>query len=242
MFKALFTEAKLKPLDVPLTDTERKKLETLRKKFDAIARGEFPKHSPGKKSNIRKEKELLANLEARKDIKPPKYELMTLAQIKKSGNLTYVLKGIYYAATGGYWATRYAKYACKNQGLSEEETKEFIELFKPQMQKMIKSKIFKKALIDNIKRGAEENDYWNELSSSIRSWVYSILEKSDIKDIISIDPYKLYQDVEVEKAEKSWTSMQGASMTTKTADVIFTLNGKEYKKDFHLDTSGYWNN
>jgi len=109
------------------------------------------------------------------------------------------------------------------------------------MQKMIKSKTFKKALIDNIKRGTEENNYWNELSSSIRSWVYKILEKSDVEDMISIDPYKLYQDVQVEEKDESWVSRQGASMTTKNATAIFTLNGKEYKEDIHLSTSGYWN-
>jgi len=112
MFKALFTEA-LKPLDVPLTDAERKKLATLRKKLANIDNRPIVKGPKRRKSNIKAEKELLANLEARENIKSPKYELMTLAQIKKAGNLTYALKGIYYAATGGYWATRYANMHAK---------------------------------------------------------------------------------------------------------------------------------
>jgi len=232
MFKKLFTEAKLKPLDTPLTDTEQKKLKSLRNMIST--------HKRLRPSAL----DLLQNLEDRENIKPAeplKFELMSLTQIKKTGNSMSALKGVYYGATDGHYAKQYLKYAEKNQKLSADDIKEFTLMYKPQMQRMVKSKAFKTLLINIIKSQAEENNYWSDVPNQIKTWVYNILAKSDIKDLISIDPWKLYQDIEVNNSEEGWTSRQGASMTTKKAEVTFSIGNKEYREDFHLDTSGYWN-
>ena len=224
---------KLKELDVPLTDSEIKKLKSLQDKA---------KKKGGVDHLIPPERELLKNLIDREKVPQKEFELKTMSQIKKSRNLTSTLKAFVYLANDDFYAKNYLKYAEKNEKLKDSDFEAFKEEYRDKAKKIVKSKAFKDLAINNLRENIEADSYNDNIPGAIKNWVISILVKEGIESLVTYDGYKLFQDIEIEESTDSWVSRQGASMTSKKAKVKFTSNVKTYEEEFDLGTSGYWNN
>jgi hypothetical protein len=233
---------KLKELNIPLTDSEIKKLEALQKKMKKGARrfrGEELRF--GLDALKGTEQELLGNLEIRAKVPQKEFELKTMAQIKKSKSLTSTLKAFLYLSQDSVYKKNYLKYADKSEKLKKENFDLFTSEYRLKAEKIVKSKAFKDLAIQALKADVEENNYNTQIPASVRDWAISLIIKEGIDWIVRYDGYKLYQDLESEEFEEGWTSYQGASMTTKKAKAIFTGVEGKHEMEFNLGTSGYWN-
>jgi len=233
---------KLKELDVPLTDSEIKKLEALEKKMKKGAKR--TRYDSEKKFGIEAlknhEKLLYDNLLARKKVPQKTYELKTMAQIKKSSRLASTLLGFLYLSQNSS-RQAYLKYTDRSEKLKKEDYDAFISEYMLKAQKIVKSKAFKDLAIKQLEEDVLENDYNTQIDSDIRKWALDLIKKEGIDMIVRYDGYKLYQDLVIDTSSESWVSYQGASMTTKKATVKFIGIDGNHEKEFNLGTSGYWN-
>ena len=225
---------KVKPLNSPLTDTEIKKLASYRKNLktkDKYGRIKLTKMSRGWEN--------YQNLLSREKVPQKKFELKTIAQISKMDRRQNdALRGIARYALGRDLQGA-LKYLNKSDTLKLEDEQLFLDEYGAKIKKMYKSPQYKKLIIKNLYYEVEQNNYNMEIPASIRDWVLSIITKDVPSEILFFDGYKLYQNLEVDKFDDSWSSYQGAQMTTKKAKVIFSYD-KDYTKEFDLGTSGVW--
>ena len=242
-FGDYINEAKLKALDIPLTDSEIKQLAGFRKKEERNAQAKGAKGRFGSRS---RNWDLYQNLIKRESVPQADYELKTMAQIKKmQRGQSYAFDAInLFGNPKRYsWAIKsrisLSKYLDKSENIEENQMVEFIEQNRNKIEKMRKSKPFKELVLNNIIKDISSNNYNNNIPSDIVEWAIKILSKQDIDVIVGFDGYKLYQYLEINTSTDSWVSYQGASMTDKKAKVIFDTFDEE--KEFHLGTSGYWN-
>ena len=233
---------KLKELDVPLTDSEIKKLEAFRNKMKKGSK--VTRHDTEKKFGLDalkpNEKVLYDNLLKREKVKPKAYELKTMAQIKKSKSLRSTLLGFLYLSKNSP-VKRYLKYTDRFEKLKEKDYDAYISEYMLKAQRIVKSKAFKDLAIKCLEDDVLQNDYNLDIDESIRKWAIDLIKKDGIDTIVRYDGYKLYQDLVIDTSSESWTSYQGASMTTKKATVKFTGIEGNHEKEFDLGTSGYWN-
>jgi hypothetical protein len=243
-FKQYITEAKLKALDIPLTDSEIKKLAALEKKMEKGVKSRKGSSVvlTGRRALKDTEEELYDNLKARESVPQKDFELKTVAQIAKmSRGQGYAMKAIARHALGRDLQGG-LRYLDKSEKLKEEQEPAFLEEYGDKILKMYKSAPYKKLAIQNLESDIEENDYNNRIPKEIVRWALNIITKTkDVSQIVFFDGYKLYQDLEVKEWEEGWTSYQGASMTDKKAEVTFYFDGEEHSEKFDLGTSGYWN-
>lgn len=172
---------------------------------------------------------------------PKEIKLKTILKISKMERKADVLNNIISIAKRGK-ASRCLRFLAKNDFLPEEYEEAFVQKFKRRIEQTYKSTPFKKILIDRLKEDIENNDYNNNIPSSIKRWVVGIIcAAKDPSSIYRFDGWKLYQYLEIETSTENWTSHQGAYMTDEKANVKFYFEGIEHEKDFDLGTTGYWN-
>jgi len=239
-FRDLINESESRPLNKPLTDSEIKQLNAYNKRMKngKKVNGQLVY---GKDTLRDHEIKKYNNLIARKDVLQKKYELKTLAQIKKmSRGRKYALEAIAKIATGKTRAK--VNFIDKTENLQENDYVSFIKEYKDKIIKMYKSSNFKKLIVEILEEDIKENNYNMEIPDVIRTWAINIIKKDkNVSNIVFYDGYKLYQDINYDKSVNSWTSSQGASMTNTKALASFSYYNKEYKKEFDLNISGYWN-
>ena len=218
MFKELFTEA-VDKADKPLTATERKTYERLK-----------VKKSNGAHLLTSKAERELKSLEARANIVPapvPKFELASLKELISAGILNSAVTAMRSAAKDQMYNL---KYLAKNKNLAKEDEAEFFEEMKPKIIKMFKSPALKKALITKHENDLKERD----LPYDVIGWVMGIISNGDIVEISRFDSYS---EPSIQKSKENWNSTYGHH-TTEKANVEFYFGGKEYKKEFKLNTTG----
>ena len=247
MFTQMFTEAGKKgftprnsntekPLTKPLTDSEIKQLAAYRKRE---ANPKKSRHGLIYFTKDSRDWGHYQNLVVRENIPQKNFELKTMAQITKSKKIGSIISAIHSIVYGNN-SPYNLKYLDKSEKLKKEYYTAFTEEYKDKIIKMYKSPAYKKLVMQNIKDNVEEQEYNEEIPKDVINWALDIIAKGSIDSASVFDGYKLYQYLTIDKSTESWTSGQGASMTTKKAKVIFDYD-KEYKKDFDLGTSGYWN-
>lgn len=239
--KIYTNKTKLKGLDIPLTDSEIKKLEALEKRMEKGVTVRRPNAiiKIGRDA-LGKDEDLYDNLFARKNVPQKDFELATIKQIVSIGREISAGRALRAISKNSKPNIYDLKYCTKNQKLLDEHTDAFVEEYKDKLIKMYKGKSFREALFNRIKENFNENDYNVKISEKIVSWIFSIIKKADIDMLVGTDGYKIYQDIEIEYSSESWVSYQGAQMETKKAKVKFSYD-KLYENNFELNVSGYWN-
>jgi len=238
MFKEMFTEGKngsIKPLDKPLTDSEIKKLKGFQKKLEDQEKGKKLRSRLRPGSMYWDEYE---NLLARASVPQKTFELITLAQAKKMGNVGSFARAVARVVKGRKMDIYDAKYLAKNKNLNKDDVAAFIEEYEDKIKKMYKSKKFVEMVKDNFAEEARESA---PESSKAIGWAIQIALKGDLDSIIFTDTYKFHYEIEEETSSKSWTSYQGASMDTPITIATFEWDGKKHKTEIEGRTSGYWN-